>query len=205
MVGTPPVLEEDAEAAWELLVFGVEEMPPPTQGDAESAAWFRAQLQELGFTQGTFARFMQRRGDVRSKRNIQRMCAGQVRVPGEMRVLLGLMLRSKKRKMAKVARDRDERDAPWNDPPEPRHAPEKRDAHEASASGLSETRHGQDERGGCGTSGNDLSETRHRPEEQDAQELPRGSLPEAPHGQEERGAGEAPGGHSSEKRHGPEE
>lgn len=119
MAGTPPILEPDAEAAWELLVLGVEEPPPPPHGDAESAAWFRAQLEELGFTRGAFARFMQRRGDDRPKRNIQRsiqrMCAGQARVPGEMRVLLGLMLRSKQRKMARAARKRDEREAPWND------------------------------------------------------------------------------------------
>ncbi len=72
MAGTPPLLEEDAEAAWDLLVFGVEEPPPPAHGDAESAAWFRAQLQELGLTQGAFARFMVRRGDTRPKRNVLR-------------------------------------------------------------------------------------------------------------------------------------
>ena len=127
MAGAPPVLEEDAEAVWELFVFGVEEPPPAAHGDAESATWFRTQLLELGFTQGAFARFMVRRGDTRPKRNvlrsIQRMCAGQARVPREMCVLLGLMLRSKQRKMVRAARQRDEREAPWNDLSEARGEP----------------------------------------------------------------------------------
>ncbi len=118
---TAPHLEPDAEEAWELFIFGATEPPAATHGDAESAAWFRAQLQELGFTQGTFTRFMLRRGDIRSKRSIRRsirrMCAGHARVPGEMRVLLNLLLRSRQRKMAREARERDERDAPWNDAP----------------------------------------------------------------------------------------
>ena len=132
-----PLLEKDAESAWRLFVLGVEDPSPPPHGDAEGAAWLRSRLQELGFTQGAFARFMIRRGDTRPKRNvqrsIQRMCAGQARVPGEMRVLLGLMLRAKRRKTARLARERDEREAPWNDPPEAR--PERREKDAPGASG----------------------------------------------------------------------
>jgi hypothetical protein len=144
MTVAPPVLEEDAETAWALFVFGVGEPPAPTEGDAESATWFRAQLEELGFTQGAFARFMVRRGDTRTERNvlrsIQRMCAGKARVPGEMRVLLGLMLRSKRRSMARVARQRDEREAPWNDLSEPRSEPRNPDARPAPPAHSSEPR-----------------------------------------------------------------
>jgi hypothetical protein len=86
MAGTPPIFEPDAEAAWESLVLGTGEPRPPARGDAESAAWFRAQLQELGFTQGSFARWMRRRGDDRSecgtRDHIRRMCAGKARVSG---------------------------------------------------------------------------------------------------------------------------
>lgn len=132
MAGAAPVLEEDAEAAWELFVLGVQEPPISAKGDAEGAAWFRARLEELGFTQGAFARFMVRRGDTRPKRNVlrsvQRMCAGQARVPGEMRVLLGLMLRSKRRSTARAAKRRDEREAPCNDLSETRRGPEEQDA-----------------------------------------------------------------------------
>jgi hypothetical protein len=135
-----PLLEEDAEEAWEVLVFGVDEHPPTAEGDAEDAAWFKAQLVELGFTQRSFAEWMKRCVDDRSRRairtSIQRICAGQAPVPSELPVLFFIMLRSKKRKMARQARLkaerqppdsaseqarlRDERDAPWNDPPESR-------------------------------------------------------------------------------------
>jgi hypothetical protein len=142
MTGTPPVLEEDAETAWALFVFGVGEPSAPAEGDAESAAWFRAQLKELGFTQGAFARFMKRRGDTRPERNvlrsIQRMCVGKARVPGKMRVLLGLMLRSKRRRMARAARERDKREAPWNDLSEPRSEPRNPDARPAPPTHSSE-------------------------------------------------------------------
>lgn len=74
---TAPLLEPAAEAAQGLLILGVGEVPAAAvHGDAESSVWVRAQLLELGFTQG-ISRSMVRRGD-----------AGQARVSGEMRVLL---------------------------------------------------------------------------------------------------------------------
>lgn len=73
-------------------------------GTPESAAFFRAALQELEETQGSLARLMQKYGDDRKPatilRNIQRMASGDARVSGEMRVLLNFMLRGKKRRLA---------------------------------------------------------------------------------------------------------
>ncbi len=107
---------------------------------------------------------MVRRGNSRPKRNvlrsIQRMCAGQARVPGEMRVLLGLMVRSKQRKMARAARKRDERDAPRNDLPEPRGGRGELDGPEAPGADSSEARRGRDAQDGRDASPDHLSETR---------------------------------------------
>lgn len=65
--------------------------------DAPDAASFRMALTELGFTIGGFVKFMIRHGDCRPasniKRRVRRMAAGEVRVSGEMQVILG-MLRS---------------------------------------------------------------------------------------------------------------
>ncbi len=56
---------------------------------------FRATLARLGFSQSAFARFLVEMGDDRDERNvlrsIQRMLAGDHRISGEMRALLGLM------------------------------------------------------------------------------------------------------------------
>ena len=69
--------------------------------NAESAAYFRATLAELGETQSSLARLMARHGDDRKPgtilRNIQRMAIGEARLSGEMRVLLNFMLREKRR------------------------------------------------------------------------------------------------------------
>jgi hypothetical protein len=80
--------------------------PPPQKGTPESAAWFRAALEELEQTQASFARLLKRKGDDRQPgtilRNIQRMAKGEARVSGEMRVII-TMMRSGKRKAAKQA------------------------------------------------------------------------------------------------------
>lgn len=69
--------------------------PPPTTGTAESAAWFRAELEALGQTQSGFAKWLQKRGDDRKPgtilRHVQRMANGEARVSGEMRVILSMM------------------------------------------------------------------------------------------------------------------
>jgi hypothetical protein len=73
----------------------------PPRGSPESAAWFRAALEELGETQSSLARLMHRKGDDRKLntilRTIQRMATGDARVSGEMRVILTMMQRAKDR------------------------------------------------------------------------------------------------------------
>lgn len=63
--------------------------------DAAGAAMFRATLSELGFTIGGFVKFMIRHGDCRPasniKRRLRRMATGEVRVSGEMHVILGML------------------------------------------------------------------------------------------------------------------
>jgi len=77
------------------------EEPPRHLGTAESAEWFRAMLKEIGETQSGLARLMQRNGDDRQAatilRNIQRMANGEARVSGEMRVILTMISREKKK------------------------------------------------------------------------------------------------------------
>ncbi len=72
--------------------------PDPSQ---DGAAWFRAELASLGETHGSLARLMKRCGDDRTPRNIlrsiQRMGAGDVRVSGEMRVLLHVLAQARRR------------------------------------------------------------------------------------------------------------
>jgi hypothetical protein len=78
----------------------------PIGGTPESAAWFRAMLEELGETQASMARLMKRKGDDRQpatiERHMRRMANGEARVSGEMRVILTMMLRAKKRAVAKL-------------------------------------------------------------------------------------------------------
>lgn len=80
----------------------------PIGGTPESAAWFKAMLEEIGETQSSLARLMHRKGDDRQPttilRTIQRMASGEARVSGEMRVILTMMLRAKKRAVAKLER-----------------------------------------------------------------------------------------------------
>lgn len=75
-------------------------------GTPESAAWFRAQLEAIGQTTTGLSKWMAKRGDDRRpgtiQRHIQRMASGEVRVSGEMRVILS-MLRAGKVKYDKVA------------------------------------------------------------------------------------------------------
>lgn len=56
---------------------------------------FRARIAALGLTQSGLARRMKQLGDDRDEKNIlrsiQRMVAGDARVSGEMRALLGLL------------------------------------------------------------------------------------------------------------------
>lgn len=72
-----------------------ESRPPPITGTPESGAWFLAELEALGMTRTGFAKWLKKRGDDRSpkaiERHVQRMAAGQVRVSGEMRVILRMM------------------------------------------------------------------------------------------------------------------
>lgn len=69
--------------------------PPATTGTADSAAWFRAELEALGMTQTGFAKWLKKRGDDRQPgtilRHVQRMANGEARVSGEMRVILAMM------------------------------------------------------------------------------------------------------------------
>jgi hypothetical protein len=61
----------------------------------DQAREFRARIARLGMTQTSFASLMKRLGDDRNEKNIlrsiQRMVAGDNRVSGEMKVLLGLL------------------------------------------------------------------------------------------------------------------
>jgi hypothetical protein len=82
------------------------ETQPALRGTPESAAWFREALEQLGETQASMARLMKRKGDDRNPetiaRHMRRMACGEARVSGEMRVILTMMLRAKKRAVAKV-------------------------------------------------------------------------------------------------------
>lgn len=82
------------------------EEPVRHLGTPESAQWFRAMLEEIGETQTSLARLMERNGDDRKAatilRNIQRMANGEARVSGEMRVILTMISRAQK-KRAKAA------------------------------------------------------------------------------------------------------
>lgn len=202
----PPLLEGDAEAAREPFVLGVEERPPATHGDAENAAWFTARLQEVGSTQGSFARFMLCRGGTRPKRSarrsIRRMCAGQARAAGEMRVLLGLRLRSKQRTMARAARERGERNAPWNDSPETHREQGSREAREPPSDHSSETRTDQGGWDAREASGADPSGARGGPEEPGERGAPLTVCPKRA-GDSESRTPDAPSGDLSETRSGP--
>jgi hypothetical protein len=91
-------------------------------GSPEGAAWFRAKLEALGETKGSLARLLIRYGDDRKKatieRQIDRMASGDVRVPGEMRAILGMMERGKA-KSAKRAQDHDKHASPLISPATP--------------------------------------------------------------------------------------
>ncbi|WP_428485923.1 hypothetical protein [Rhodopila sp.] len=62
---------------------------------SQSYSEFRARIAGLGLTQSSLARRMKELGDDRDEKNIlrsiQRMVAGDARVSGEMRALLGLL------------------------------------------------------------------------------------------------------------------
>ncbi|ONG53293.1 hypothetical protein BKE38_12590 [Pseudoroseomonas deserti] len=61
----------------------------------DDGAWMRSQLERIGETQAGLARFLQRNGDNREltniERSIRRMTAGDARVSGEMRAILGIL------------------------------------------------------------------------------------------------------------------
>jgi hypothetical protein len=67
----------------------------------EDAARFTAALEDLGFTQASFCRFLMDHGDPRKlpalQRQIGRFSRGERSVSGEMWVLLGLLKRQKGR------------------------------------------------------------------------------------------------------------
>ena len=69
-----------------------QETSTPGRGTAESAAWFRGKLEELGEGQSSLARRMIAAGDDRQfdtiLRSLRRMASGEARVSGEMRALL---------------------------------------------------------------------------------------------------------------------
>ena len=71
----------------------------PGRGSAESAAWFRARLDDLGIGQSELARSMIQLGDDRQfdtiLRSLRRMVSGEARVSGEMRAMIGMMLQTK--------------------------------------------------------------------------------------------------------------
>lgn len=66
---------------------------------SEQYSEFRAKIAGLGLTQSGLARRMKELGDDRDEKNIlrsiQRMVAGDARVSGEMRALLGLLERTR--------------------------------------------------------------------------------------------------------------
>ncbi|HEY4254380.1 MAG TPA: hypothetical protein VGM87_24455 [Roseomonas sp.] len=76
-------------------------------GTPESAAAFTAHLTELGMTVADLARTMVRHGDDRPRENIEttlrRVAKGEARFSGELKALLGMMLRSQRRRIAKAA------------------------------------------------------------------------------------------------------
>lgn len=76
----------------------------PLGGSPDSAAWFRAALEEIGETQSSLVRLMVRNGDDRKPptilRHIQRMALGEARVSGEMRVILTMLKRSRQKRQA---------------------------------------------------------------------------------------------------------
>lgn len=88
-------------------------------GSAESAASFRAALEEIGETHAGLAKLLQRNGDDRQPatilRHIQRMATGEARVSGEMRVILTFLRNGRRRHEEKATRSR------WNmqDPARP--------------------------------------------------------------------------------------
>jgi hypothetical protein len=88
------------------MLDDIETRQPPTTGSPESAAWFKAELEELGLTQSGFAKWLKKRGDDRQPgtilRHIQRMAGGEARVSGEMRVILSMMRAGAKKQAKKV-------------------------------------------------------------------------------------------------------
>lgn len=81
-------------------------------GDAklypEDAALFRSFLDDIGETQNSFMRILLRLGDHRPKativRSIQRMCSGENKISGEMKVLMTIF-RNSRRRRSKAAAD----------------------------------------------------------------------------------------------------
>lgn len=61
----------------------------------EDGEWLRGQIAKLGHNQSSFARLLKVLGDDRDLKNIlrsiQRMIAGDARVSGEMRALIGAL------------------------------------------------------------------------------------------------------------------
>jgi hypothetical protein len=86
--------------------------PEPVRGTPESAAWFRAALEDLGETKASMARLMKRKGDDRQpdtiERHMRRMATGEARVSGEMRVILTMMRRARNRGMKRTAAENPE-------------------------------------------------------------------------------------------------
>jgi hypothetical protein len=78
-------------------------------GTSESAAFFRAVLDELGETQSSFARKLARLGDDRKPatilRHVQRMATGEARISGEMKVILTIFRKRRERDKAKEAKN----------------------------------------------------------------------------------------------------
>lgn len=79
----------------------------PVRDYPEDAAAFRDFLAEIGESQNSFMRILMRLGDHRPKttivRSIQRMCSGENKISGEMRVLMQVFRNSRRRRRRRAA------------------------------------------------------------------------------------------------------
>jgi len=71
-------------------------------GTPESAAEFRAFLAEIGETVTGFSRTLKRMGDDRERATIQRqharIASGEIRIPGQMRVIMTIFRNSRRKR-----------------------------------------------------------------------------------------------------------
>jgi hypothetical protein len=76
-------------------------------GTPESAAEFRAFLAEIGETVNGFSRTLKRMGDDRERATIQRqharIASGEIRIPGQTRVIMTIFRNSRRRRARQAA------------------------------------------------------------------------------------------------------